>query len=105
MFREHLLEQFRTKAAGHLQEQFPEQCQQLGPQGVDQRVAMGMDLCQQYGLTSEFQNLQFLNLTMLLGPDFHKEPEFAALLNDKNLGARAKLDRVDELAIFRLGAA
>lgn len=105
MFQDHLLEKFRTKAAAHLHKEFPEECQQLGPEGVEQRVSTGMALCQQYGLPSEFQNLQFLNLTMLLGPDFHKEPEFAAVLNDKDLDARTKLDRVDELAIFRLGAA
>jgi hypothetical protein len=104
IFREHLLERFRARATAHLRENFPEECQQLGPISVDQRVSSGMDLCQQYGLTTDFQHLQFLNLTMLLGPDFHKEPEFAEILDNKDLDARTKLDRVDELAILRLGA-
>jgi hypothetical protein len=102
MFREHLLGNFKLKAAAHLKENFPEECEQLGEEGVRERVSTGMTHCEHYGLTDEFQILQFLNLTMLLGPDFHKEPAFAEILNSPTLDARTKLDRMDEQAIVRL---
>jgi hypothetical protein len=102
VFREHLRDKFRLKAAAHLRENFPEECEKLGEEGVRDRVSSGLARCEQYGLPEKFQILQFLNLTMLLGPDFDKEPQFTEILNNTALDGRTKLDRMDEQAILRL---
>lgn len=97
------VDRYTIKAEEHLRKNFPSQCEQLGDEGVRGLVQESMIECEGYGLTTEFQMLHFLNFHMILGREFLAEPETAAILQDEKLDGRAKIDRLDNRAIERLG--
>ncbi len=69
------LRDFETRAAAHLGEFFPEQCRSLGQDGLLRAIAYGVQRSHEYGIRTECDVCQYLDLMFGLGPDFDRDPK------------------------------
>ena len=61
---------------------------------LDLMVAGGIRSARNYGLVEPSDVAGFVYLMFEIGPEFHKHPEANALLSDRSLGGREKLNRL-----------
>lgn len=74
MFEREAAEEFIVKAEEALEEDWPEECEALGEEGLRRRVKTGFVKARRYGITEENDILRFLNLQFVWSEDFDTSP-------------------------------
>jgi hypothetical protein len=88
--------------AAHLREFFPAECEALGAEGLDERIADGIGSAASYGFESQVHISQYLDLTFVLGPDFDTDPSLpwaSAILSNPDLAAEHRMELLLETAL------
>jgi hypothetical protein len=90
--------QFENWMIGHLNEFFPETCEELGKRGVREEIRFGIKRAAQYGIKEGQELCNYINLMMAFGCDFDINPEFPwaeSILNDNQI--TSPVDRMKRL--------
>ena len=86
VFKRHLRRDFERMVVAHLREHFPDDCAQLGDEGLRDRVHDGVRRAARWGLGAERDVRVFIDLMFALGPDFDADPSLPwarAILTDR----------------------
>jgi len=93
---------FESDMVSHLNRCFPAECAVLGEQGVRDRIRDGIERARPYGITASREVCAYIDLMMVFGPDFDRDPELpwaASILNGTGKkDAAGKVDRLYEAA-------
>lgn len=87
-FRKALFEEFGRRVAVHLRRFFPTACRALGEEGLSELIQDGVAQATCHGLHRERDVTLYLNLMMLLGRGFERDPAFVwarSILTDPTL--------------------
>jgi hypothetical protein len=88
---------FERWMAPHLHQHFPEECARIGDGLLRDLIARGIAKARVYGFTSEPDICRYIDLMVVLGPDFDADPRFpwaADILNSaafSNPGLRIEM--------------
>jgi len=99
---------FEDKMVLHLNEFFPEECEEIGEQEVRESIRHGVDRAESYGLVDEQDVCTYIDVMYVFGLDFDKDrecPWAARILNDESIddpGDRA--DALHEEAVAQVAA-
>jgi hypothetical protein len=96
-FAQPMLRNFEERALAHLRETIPEDYARVGDEAARQSIHTALHESKQYGFTTEFEVLTYLNLMYLLGFEFDQDPALPwvrRILTDERLGASAKIARL-----------
>lgn len=88
---------FRERARAHLAKHFPARCAELGAEGLEKTVALGVERARGHGLKHEVDVLRYLNTMLVLGVDFDRSGEYpwaAEILADEDCDPRSNLERL-----------
>ncbi len=86
-----LLERQRLQAAlRHAREYFPDECSRLGPEELERAVRDALKRAGSYGLESLRDALQFVDLTLVLGPEFDSALPWAREILAERSGAASR---------------
>jgi hypothetical protein len=89
-------EKFEDRMVEHLRETFPEPCQEMGEDALREDIRYGMDRAESYGIESEQDVCNYVNLMMALGRDFDTDRPWARrILTDPDVAGPA--ERIDAL--------
>lgn len=90
VFSEASLERFEENMLAHLNRFFPQQCADLSPQQLKDTVQYGIKRASWYGITTERDIYKFIDVILLLGPDFDRKVPWAVeiLKSDKTPSTR-----------------
>lgn len=89
---------FQQRVADHLRHHFPDDCAELGAEGLQEVIQHGMDRATLHGLQVERDVCLFLGLMFLFGPELDEDPEVpwvGRILRDERLDTPKK--RIDAL--------
>ncbi|HWR52171.1 MAG TPA: hypothetical protein VN428_13755 [Bryobacteraceae bacterium] len=92
----------------HLQEHFPDECEELGLAVVREAVRHGIERAASHGFTYEVHISKYVDLMFALGRDFDTNPLTpwaSAMLADRSVNASARMDRLCDAAVAHLKAA
>lgn len=89
----------------HVCRALAERCRQMGESAVRRLIRDGLERTARYGIVSEYDRCRYVDLMVLVGPDFDAEPGPAEVLGDTSLRPAGKIDRLFEWAEARLRAA
>ncbi len=90
---------FDVRAAEHLMQYFPEQCQQLGWSGLQQAIEYGISRAAGHGFVLESNVCVFLDLLFTFGLEFDTQVPWAAeILGDSGLDESQKAERLFQKA-------
>ena len=98
---DYMLKRFEDRMVAHLRREFPVKCEAMGEEAVRDSIREGLCRAPRYGLEAEAHVARYVDLMYMLSHDFDTDAErpwAAAVLNDKSLGPRAKLQKLDERA-------
>ena len=102
VFEKHEIKKFEDPTYLHLNILYPERCQDIGEPRLRRMIQYGIKRAASYGIRLENDVRKYIEVMLLLGPDFDKDPKFpwaASLLNDKDLGdPKVKATRLHETA-------
>src|ERR1035438_10813732 len=77
---------FESDMVSHLNRCFPPQCAVLGEEEVRNTIRYGLQRSRGYGITSSREVCRYVDLMMVFGRDFDRDPKLpwaAAILNGK----------------------
>lgn len=97
---------FVLQVAANLREIFPAECARLGEAGVHRAIEEGIARGAAHGIVRGGDVAELIALTFILHPEFDTHPDFAwagEVLRDRALSPGARLDRIGDLALERLG--
>ena len=87
-FEKSELQKFVGRMVIHLNKFFPEQCEALGAEQVEEAILLGVDKAKSYDIRSERNVCKFIDLMFSLGRDFDTNDELPwayETLNDYDL--------------------
>jgi len=106
VFEKHEIKKFEDPTYLQLNITYPERCQDIGEPKLRRMIQYGVKRAAAYGIQLENDVRKYIEVMLLLGPDFDKDPKFpwaASLLNDKNLSdPKVKATRLYETAMKSL---
>ena len=76
VFSEAAVQNFEDWMLAHLKRFFPEECAESGEPKIRRRIRDGTNRAATYGITSKRDVCKFIDLIMMLGPDFGSDPRF-----------------------------
>ena len=85
---------FRREARELLQRVWPEGCEELGEEGLDELVATGTERGLDHGIVDGGELTRWLELSILLGEDFETSGDYpwvAEILDDETLDGSLKM--------------
>jgi len=91
----HLAQKLKPQALSFLHDAFPAQCEDLGPEAVDNSIDYAFEKAWQYGFEADDEILKYLKLMYALGFEFDKDPQYPwvqEVLNHPRLGPDTKID-------------
>src|ERR1700722_16378641 len=78
-----LLASFKQRMEAHLDRCFPNECRELGVDGVRRMIRYGIERAGKYGIALERDVCKYIDLMFAFGPNFDSElPWPSAILND-----------------------
>lgn len=105
-FEKQEVKKFEDPTYLHLNELYPDQCQHLGETKLRRTIQYGIKRAAAYGIQREDDVRKYVEVMVLLGPDFDKDPKFpwaSSVLNDEKLkDPKAKATRLYETARKRI---
>jgi hypothetical protein len=96
-FDEAVTEGFEDRMLGHLRARFPQECEELGEEGVRRRIRDGAKRAARYEMKSERDVARFIRFMFGIRPDFDKsrKTQWAAdILKNTEVPAAERLDRI-----------
>jgi len=100
LFQQLALRQFEDRVIAHLQASFPDMLADLGEAGTRALVGDATRHAQQYGFETERDITLFIDLALVLGPQFDELPWAAEILHDKFiLDPTVRIDTLYECAL------
>ena len=98
---------FEDKMAAHLNSCFPEQSKAIEETGVRETIRYGVERAGQYGITAQRDVCKYIDLMVVYGRDFDRDPGIpwaASILNDRALkDPTVKIDTLYEAGKEREG--
>jgi hypothetical protein len=88
---------FRASLLQHVRTDLPAESKPLSDPDLDSMITQAIERCRPYGVTSERDVALFLDLMLLKGRDFDREPKhrwMAKILQDKDLEGAAKMKAI-----------
>jgi len=98
VFEEAALRRFEEEMVGHLRQLAPQHCNAVGEESLRLVVRTGLERAASYGLTNRGPVRFYLDLMIMLGSDFHTDPQYPwaeALLKDSAIPDQ--MDRAERL--------
>ena len=98
---------FEDKMIDHMRRVYPDWIGQVTPEDLRAFVRHGMERARVYGFETELEIARYLHVMHDLGRDFdesRQHPWAAALLNDAQLTAAEKMDRLRDAAYYQVEA-
>jgi hypothetical protein len=89
------LRSFEQRLMSHLREFFPDESRRIGEQRLLATIRRGMARAGKYGLVSEYDVARYIDLSVVLGPDFdsgERYPWAKEILNRDDLDGEFKLE-------------
>jgi hypothetical protein len=86
---------FVPQAVAMARTHWPRRCAELGPEGLEARVAAAIATARRYGVTTRRDALRFVNLDLALGARFHEDPRYpwaAAILQRPGVHPSMRVD-------------
>jgi hypothetical protein len=104
LFERSEITKFEEPTYLRLNELFPEKCQDLGETRLRKMIHYGIQRSSSYGITAADHVRTYIDVMMLLGPDFDKDPKYPwaeKTLGDKDYSKDPKIRvaRVHEEAV------
>jgi hypothetical protein len=93
-FKADAIERYIDSVIPHLQECFPEACEELGEQDTLEMVRYGIDLADSYGIDREVCVCEFIDLMFLFGVEFDRDPDLpwaSEILQDESIQKQGAL--------------
>ncbi len=93
-FKADAIGRFIDSVIPHLQECFPEACEELGEQDTREVVRYGIDLAGSYGIDREVCVCEFIDLMFLFGVEFDRDPDLpwaSEILQDESIQEQGAL--------------
>jgi len=90
-------ENFVKRVIGHANEFFPDECHELGPDGLRSTIQYCIKQAGRYGISSGVDVCRYVDIALGLGRDFDRDPKHpwaASILNDKRLSPEGKLSKL-----------
>ena len=100
-FAKSAAETFEDRMVGQLNSRFPAECNELGDEGVRQRIRDGVDRSATYEIRTERDVAHFIRLTFGLGPKFdtsRKTSWAKEILQDTQVPAGQRLTNIGQTA-------
>lgn len=98
-------EKFERRMVTHLQQRFPDKCEPLGKEGVEEQVKFGIRRADTYGINTEIAVQEYLEMMMIYGRDFDVDPqcEWATriLVDPSFEHGKARADRLYEVGMSK----
>jgi hypothetical protein len=105
-FEQAALEQFEDRMAAHVREEFPEEWEGLGEATVRQHIGHGLAKAESYGITAEQDVCLYIDLVILLGPNFDTDPTMPwarAILRDPGRpDPSARMEHLYDVAVAEM---
>lgn len=102
-FREVAIKNFEDRTLAHLQESFPERCQELGELGVREAIRYGIKRAATYKIKSKYGVEKYIEVMFMFGRDFDVDanlPWARQILSDRTLkDSKAKADHLYEVGM------
>jgi hypothetical protein len=106
VFEKNEIKKFEDPTYLHLNILYPERCQDIGEPKLRRMIQYGVKRAFSYAIQLENDVRKYIEVMLLLGPDFDKDPKFpwaTSILNDKNLSDPGiKATRLHETAVKSL---
>jgi hypothetical protein len=93
-FKTDAIERYIDSVIPHLQECFPEACEELGELETREVVRYGVDLAASYGIDREVCVCEFIDLMFLFGVEFDRDPDLlwaSEILQDESIQEQGAL--------------
>jgi len=93
------VKRFEDRVLVHLKKFWPDECKELTEQGVHKSIRTGIDNAGKYGIKTEYDVARYIDLMYTLCFDFDtnsQAPWASRILNDANMDAREKMDKLYE---------
>ena len=90
-----LAQKLKPRAVLFLHEAFPEKCEKLGSEAVDNSIEHAFKKAWEYGFEADEEILAYLRLMYALGFEFNEDPSYPwvqEVLNHPQLGPETKID-------------
>jgi hypothetical protein len=104
-FEQVALRNFENEMFAYLEKNFPKNCEIHGETKTREIIRYGIEEAEVHGLTSERDVCMYINLMLMLGHCFYKDPQLpwaSAIFNDENLSPSIKIDRIYDKAMAYL---
>lgn len=75
LFEQQLLATFREDAAQYLRDEYPDACADLGRDGLQRMIQMGLDDARQHGLKTRGSVIIYIELLLVFGERFQLSPD------------------------------
>jgi len=94
------LKKFEDRELIHLKKFWPDECHELTEDGVCKSIRAGIENAKKYEIESEYDVARYIDLMYTLSFDFDTNTQVSwpsEVLNDPDLNARIKMDKLNEL--------
>lgn len=102
-FREAAVKRFERKMLSHLLKFFPKECRLLTEPDLHQMIRQGIAKAKTYGITAERDVCLYLDVMLVLGRDFDRDPKLSwvhSILTRRSLASvSARVERLYDLAL------
>lgn len=101
MFSKSKLKLFAKKAAAYIKEKYPDKCQILSEQNIEDAITTAFQKRSEYDFKSEYDIIAYLDLMYILGFDFDTNTELPwvrDILCDFDLDARTRFILLKQIA-------
>lgn len=95
-------ELYVNRMVKELAARFEGQCAELDGSAIRSRVVSGIDQGREYSIRDKLDITRFLEYTFELGDDFINTNWASSVLEDDDLTGTEKMDRIDDLATFKV---
>ena len=99
IFKQIEIKNFENRMVKHLRSTFPSQTKMSNDDKLLELIRVGIDRSLKYGITMEWDIRRYLECSVLYGWDFDESPKTkwaTDILNDPNLDAREKMDKIEQ---------
>lgn len=100
VFGQAAMQDFANRMLTHIQQSFPEHFESLGEDNCHELIRHGIDQAAYYGITSEIDVARYINLSVVLGPDFDSDeryPWIRQILKDPRIKPGQKVQKIFDL--------
>jgi len=104
-FEQVALKNFENEMFAYLEKNFPKNCEIHGETKTREIIRYGIEDAEVHGFTSERDVCMYINLMLMLGHCFYKDPQLpwaSAIFNDENISPSIKIDRIYDKAMAYL---